>query len=93
MGDFPAWLKLTVDLSGNPDPNPIRYCPECESDKIDFQYVGDPSSRIGFLSIWCENCLNGIHISRVKAPKSAELLAFGDANVKERIPHFKQVMR
>uniref|UniRef100_A0A4Y8Q5H5 Uncharacterized protein n=2 Tax=Paenibacillus athensensis TaxID=1967502 RepID=A0A4Y8Q5H5_9BACL len=70
--------EFSEDFSGNADSNHIHRCPECESEKIDFQYVGEPGSRIGFLSIWYENCLNGIHISRARVPESAKLFVFGD---------------
>jgi hypothetical protein len=93
LGNFSRWLKLSADISSNPHTNIVHHCPECQSDAIDFQYVGDAASRVGFLAIWCTNCLNGIHVSRVKAPESATLLAFDDVAIKDRIPAFKQVVR
>lgn len=60
---------------------------------IDFQYVGDCETRIGYLDIWCNSCMNGIHISKVRAPELVDLMAFEDAKVKRRIPAFKQVER
>lgn len=93
MGNFSLWLKLSADISSNPHINIAHHCPECQSEAIDFQYVGDIASRVGFLAIWCKSCLNGIHISRVKVPESAVLLAFDDVTVKDRIPTFKQVVR
>lgn len=93
MGNFSLWLKLSADISSNPDKNIAHSCPECQSEAIDFQYVGDITSRVGYLAIWCNSCLNGIHLSRVKVPESADLLAFDDSKVKERIPVYKQVVR
>jgi hypothetical protein len=94
MGDFSRWLKLSADISSNSSHINIAHCcPECQSQAIDFQYVGDIASRVGFLAVWCNSCLNGIHLSRVRVPESAVLMAFDDASVKERIPAFKQVVR
>ncbi|NDI35097.1 hypothetical protein [Chengkuizengella sediminis] len=92
MGDFSTWLKLSADISSSTWTN--FQCPECQKETVDFQYVGDTETRIGYLEIWCDSCLKGIHISRVRVPESANLLSFEDKNlIGNRIPAFKQVVR
>jgi len=93
MSYFSAWLKLSADISGNAKQKPILQCPECRKETIDFQYVGDKETRIGYLDIWCNSCMNGIHISRVRVPVLADLIGFKDAELKRRVPDFKQVER
>lgn len=93
MNDFSSWLKLSADISSNIQKKEVNKCPICQSETVDFQYVGDTDTRIGFLDIWCTSCMNGIHISRVKAPESANILTFNDEKVKARIPDFNQVVR
>jgi len=93
MSNFSAWLKLSADISGHAQSNSLFPCPECQKETIDFQYVGDFETRIGYLDIWCNSCTNGIHISRARAPEYADLITFEDEKVKRRIPAFKQVER
>lgn len=93
MAKFADWIKLSSMISSAPPLNPTFNCPECHRNEIDFQYVGDSVTKIGFLDVWCKSCMKGIHISRVVIPKSANMLTFGEAGTKSRIPDFKQIIR
>ncbi|MBU2669852.1 hypothetical protein KOI35_40715 [Actinoplanes bogorensis] len=46
-------------------------------------YTGDPESRIGFATLWCDVGLDGIFLSRVGIPEGAEMLSF-DSTTEER---------
>lgn len=90
---FNQWLQLMKEITDQlPDPH-LLTCPECGNQEIDFQYVGDPTTRIGYLDIWCQSCLHGIHLSRTRIPANATMISFDDSEeaISERIPNFVQV--
>jgi len=83
------WLKLAGTIADTLPTVPSLECPKCGLPKIDFQYVGDKITRIGFLCIWCPSCLHGIHISRIRIPQQAELISLDSREeIKKRIPNF-----
>lgn len=85
-----SWLKIAAAIADNLPTVPPLECPNCGLPKIDFQYVGDKTTNIGFLCVWCASCLHGKHISRVKIPPQAEILSKDSLEeVKKRIPNFK----
>jgi hypothetical protein len=89
-GAFKRWLDLGWNLSNNRD----LQCPSCGKHTIDYQYVGDPETRIGYLDIWCTSCLHGIHVSRVKVPGETPMLSFktDPSTIAARIPKFTWVV-
>ena len=79
---FHDWLKLLANLSANNYCTKDFICPECGKKSIDYRYVGDVSTRIGYLPIWCKNCNKGI-----------KMIEFGDLDsIENTIPNFKHVM-
>jgi hypothetical protein len=66
------WLRLVGKDENKYELN----CPNCGHSNIHFQYVGDTRSRIGFLDIWCDYCIHGIHISRTKIPERVDMISF-----------------
>jgi transcription elongation factor Elf1 len=64
-------------------------CPICGNKTIEYLYVGDRLTRIGFLRVWCSICLKGVHISRVSIPKDINM---GDFNDELDIPDFEQIL-
>lgn len=87
------WLDLYKRIYENAgDVGPL-VCPECGSSSVDFQYVGDEESRIGYVAMWCANCNKGASLSRVAIPPGAPFLSF-DAPIQDvaaRIPDFTQI--
>ena len=73
---YSNWLNLVKDINNSLPEVPPLACPICGKSSIDFQYVGDIKTRIGYLDVWCTKCLNGIHISRAKIPKNTNALSF-----------------
>ena len=63
-------------------------CPNCSKYGIDYIYIGDGSTRIGFLQIWCNKCLKGICISRTIAPLNAKFVTF-ETDLKGIVPKFE----
>jgi hypothetical protein len=86
---FNCWLNLAKTL---PD-NSSNICPICQQKTVEFQYVGDPKTRIGYLDIWCSECLKGVHISRVGIPPNVSFLPFdvSGEELSKRIPDFTQI--
>lgn len=87
---FKNWLDLGWKLGGSEKLS----CPSCGNLAVDFQYVGDTATRIGYLDIWCEECRQGIHISRVQIPGEATMLDIhgNPSIVISRIPKFTWVL-
>lgn len=90
---FNDWLSLLKELSKNNYSIESLICPECGNKSVEYTYVGDPITHIGYLPIWCTNCNKGIKISRVEIPKEAKMIAFSDLEgIKNTIPNFKQIV-
>ncbi len=90
---FNDWLKLLKGLSKSNYSTKSFICPECGRKSVEYVYVGNPITHIGYLPIWCTNCNRGIQISRVEIPKEAKMIEFSDLDsIKNMIPDFKQVI-
>jgi hypothetical protein len=86
-----AWLELVKQISDEKhESKNSLICPKCGNSSMDYQYVGDTTTRIGYLVIWCKACLHGIHMSRTKAPVNASILPFNTSKemLAKRIPNF-----
>lgn len=62
-------------------------CPNCGKCGIEYLYTGDERTRIGFLQIWCSECLKGVHISRVETLRNAKFVSF-DADLGDIVPKY-----
>jgi len=90
---FKDWLELFKKLHGQLPHTEGLECPNCGALEIQYQYVGNVPSRIGYLAMWCGSCLTGIQLSRVEAPECVEILSFdADPESFKRIPRFRQVV-
>lgn len=79
---YKEWLKLLPDLIEHVDKVP---CPSCGKHMINYLYIGDEKTRIGYLQVWCESCLLGIYVSRVKAPKETKMITFDQVEERDTI--------
>lgn len=67
-------------------------CPQCNEKCIDYLYIGDKKTRIGYLQVWCNNCLNGIYISRAAVPNGLKMISFEDTiGLNGIIPHYHEI--
>lgn len=90
---FNDWLKLLIKFSKNNYSTKDFICPECGKKSVESIYVGNPSTYIGYLPIWCNSCNNGIQISRVEIPQGVKMIEFDDLeSIEKAIPNFKQVV-
>lgn len=86
--NYRNWLSL-VDFI--PESIHTINCPICDKKKLDFQYVGDLEERIGLLRIWCNSCLRGIHVCRVKIPENVKIIPFTSDSDLKRVPNFRLI--
>lgn len=84
------WMKIVSRIANNMVDIQQMQCPNCGKHKIEYLYVGDEKTRIGYLQIWCNECLKGIYISRAKAPENARFISF-EEDLKGIIPKYEFV--
>lgn len=86
------WLKLCIEWTRNGYSTKDFICPECGSKGVECIYVGNPTTRIGYLPIWCTHCKKGTRISRVIIPQGVDMMDFDDLeSICNRIPNYKCV--
>lgn len=45
-------------------------CPHCGSEDTDYSCtIVIPEKRMGHMTIWCNDCMRGYHISRMEVPE------------------------
>ncbi len=82
------WMKILPKLTDNfVNPQEIQ-CPNCGEQEVEYLYIGNEKTRIGYFQIWCNNCLKGIYISRAKAPVNARFVSF-DHDLNGIIPKYE----
>lgn len=80
-----GWRGIIEKISENVSNIHQVRCPNCGETRLDYIYIGDVETRIGFLQIWCNKCLKGVYASRVVAPLNAKFVTF-DSDVKSIVP-------
>lgn len=84
------WIKMMPHLLDNLQNATKIECPNCHKYGINYIYIGDEETRVGYLQVWCNECLKGIYISRAIAPSNARFAAFDD-DIKGVIPQYEFV--
>ncbi len=84
------WTRIISQVTENFDNKNQIKCPICGECAMDYIYVGDGNTRIGFLQIWCNKCLKGIYVSRAVAPLDAKFVTF-DTDLKGVVPKYEFV--
>lgn len=90
---FSQWISIATQINHSLPNVPVLYCPNCHEQKVDFQFVGDLQTRIGYMAIWCPICLHGLYLSRVRIPDEIEANYFDISieQISKRIPNFTHV--
>lgn len=90
---FNKWISLTTDIYNDLPNMPPLACPNCHKLGVDFQFIGNLQTKIGFMVVWCPFCLHGIHLSRVRIPEKAPALPFDTSaeEISKLIPNFTDV--
>ena len=68
------WLKNMENIAKGESPGKSPYC---GSENTDYNCtIVIPEKRLGDMMIWCNDCMRGYHVSRMKVPE--ELKADGE---------------
>jgi len=86
------WSRIIAQITKNFNNDYQIKCPVCGKYGIDYIYVGDGNTRVGFIQIWCNKCLKGIYVSRAAAPPNAKFVTF-DTDLKDIVPKYEFVER
>ncbi|NMO95004.1 hypothetical protein [Paenibacillus lemnae] len=90
--DFKKWLQLAETVITKVPDSPTLICPKCSGHRVKYEFIGDRQKNAGYFLIWCNDCLEGIHISRVDIPIQAKIIPFGaPSEVTSHIPNFKKI--
>lgn len=73
---FKKWIQLAKTVKQTIPNCPLLNCPNCNSNNIAYEYIGDSQKREGYFLTWCNNCLEGLHISRIDIPELAKMIPF-----------------
>jgi hypothetical protein len=93
MASFEDWLDaFDAVYEAIPD-DAGRSCPNCGHDRLNLVFTGDPERMIGYAHFWCDNCREGVGISRVEIPPDAAMRDIHDAPEQRspRIPNYRLV--
>lgn len=89
---YKKWLKLAEEVQAEPQ-SCLLVCPNCSSNNIEYEFIGDSQRREGYFLIWCNECIEGLHISRVNIPENANVIPFNaPSELISHIPNFKRVI-
>lgn len=90
--EFKKWLELASIIHKTVPEVPNIHCPNCSSINIQFEYIGDVDEKKGYFLLWCNDCLKGIHISRIHIPQKANIISFKASNDEiSHIPKFHKI--
>lgn len=82
------WMKILPRITENLSDLQSVECPNCGENEVEYLYVGDEKTRIGYMQIWCNKCLRGIYISRVMAPDRARFVSFSE-DINKIVPKYE----
>lgn len=82
------WMKILSKITNDFSDSQFIECPNCGEKGIEYLYIGDEKTRIGYMQIWCNKCLKGIYISRAMAPANARFASFGE-DISHIIPEYE----
>ena len=82
------WKETILEVMDNLTNIKHIECPRCGECTVDYLYVINEETRVGYLTVWCDSCKKGTHISRVELPEGAKYITFEDAE-KVELPTFE----
>ncbi|SCG40975.1 hypothetical protein [Micromonospora humi] len=93
MATFESWLGAYEAVYRTLPATSDLQCPNCGHRTLRVVFTGPTGADYGYVSFWCDTCLEGIHLSR--APVPAGVIARSiDAPAEERnrgIPNYRLV--
>lgn len=91
MADRAAWLKALAEARFGSGDKVCGACPRCGHEQVRARYIVDPASRVGYVLMWCDACLHGISVSRVRAPQVAPVWPLQAPESTRGVPEFHRV--
>jgi hypothetical protein len=88
MAGRQAWLAVLARVVDGRQSTGTGLCPNCDRDQLEIRYIVDEETRVGYLLFWCNACLHGITVSRVRAPKGMPTRVIGDPEAIVDVPDF-----
>ncbi len=70
-----GWMDAYQEILADPGARPG--CPSHGDGTVHVAFTGDLETRLGYATVWCDACHEGIAISRGYAPAGLPLLPFG----------------
>ncbi|MGC4892916.1 hypothetical protein [Micromonospora sp. DT31] len=93
MASFDDWLDAYEVVYRALPTESDHQCPNCGHRTLRMVFTGPPGAGYGYVSFWCDTCLEGIHVSRAPVPAGVRALSTA-APVEERtsgIPNYRLV--
>jgi hypothetical protein len=90
MADRSAWLAALAAARIGPADSAEGQCPQCGREWLRARYIADQESRLGYVLFWCDACLHGISVSRVRAPQGAPIWSLDDPESTAGVPEFQR---
>ncbi|MGW2276570.1 hypothetical protein [Streptomyces sp. NPDC001770] len=88
MAGRAAWLRALGKAADRPDGAGPGGCPDCGRMRLVARYLVEPGTRIGYVLFWCDACLHGISVSRVRAPEGFPAWPLDDPGSLDGVPEF-----
>jgi len=58
-----AWYQAYAEVYDRIPDRAHRPCLNCGADALQLVFTADADERIGYASLWCDNCLRGLVLS------------------------------
>lgn len=72
-----AWVDAYEQVYRALPARSVVVCPSCGDGFVRVSFTGDDQDRVAYASVWCDSCLNGILISRTRAPVGVPMIPPG----------------
>ena len=82
------WMKILPKRIDDLSALQFIECPSCGENGVDYLYIGDEKTRIGYMQVWCNKCLKGIYISRAMVPINAKFVSYCE-DISGMIPKYE----
>jgi hypothetical protein len=76
-GSWDSWFAAFENVYADPSRISEEMCPSCGTTDLRIAFTGDEETRIGYASLWCQTCLDGIFTSRLHIPPGVDVVPFG----------------
>ncbi|MDG4800991.1 hypothetical protein [Micromonospora sp. WMMD980] len=93
MATFEEWLDAYEIFYRTLPTRPELPCPNCGHQTLSMVFTGPPGAGYGYVSFWCDTCLEGIHLSRAPIPAgvTARSIDAPAADRRSGIPNYRLV--